>query len=84
MVDLFCFLTNLLLSDIPFLYYYINLRLSIISCLSSGDVTLSLGILLLSLFVTVSELFYCEFFGTLVISSAILLSTKSRFASVFF
>ena len=53
------YLTNLLFFDIPLLCYYINLRLSIIFCLSSGDIYLSLCISLSCSFVTVSELFCC-------------------------
>ena len=44
LVDLVYCITNLLIFDIPLLYYYINLRLSITFCLSSGDIYLSLGI----------------------------------------
>ena len=79
-------LTNLLFFDIPLLYYYINLRSSKISCLSSGDIYLSLGISLdISLsfsFVSVSELFFYEFFETFVVLLAILLPMKSPVASV--
>ena len=52
-------------------HYYtiiIDLRLSAIFCLSSGDIYLSLGISLSFSFVIGSELFCCEFFGTFVIS----------------
>ena len=59
MVDLVCYLKNLLFFDIPLLYYYINLRSWIIFCLSAGDTYLSLGISLPCSFVTVSELFSC-------------------------
>ena len=55
-------LTNLLFFDIPLLYFYINPRSTIIFCLSSGDIYLSLDISLLCSFVTVSELFCREFF----------------------
>ena len=47
---------------IPLLYYYINLRSSIIFCLSSGDVYLPLDTSLSCSFVTVFELFWCEVF----------------------
>ena len=82
MVDFMYSLTSLLFFDIP-LYYYINLRSSIISCLSSGDTYLSLGISLSCSFVTLSEVVYCEFFKTFVILLAILLTVKSPVASVF-
>ena len=43
MVDfMLCFLTNLLFFDIPLLYCYTNLNSSIICCLPSGDMYLSL------------------------------------------
>ena len=38
------YLTNLLFFDIPLLHCYINLRSSIVLCLSYGDIYLSLGI----------------------------------------
>ena len=44
MVELVYCLTNLLFLDIPLLYCYINLKSSIIFCVSSGDIYLSLGI----------------------------------------
>ena len=56
---------------IPWLYYYINLGLSIIFCLSSRDIYLSLGIYLSCLFVNVSELFCCKYFETPVIRNFI-------------
>ena len=59
MVDLVCYLKKLLFFDIPLLYYYINLRLWIIFCLSAGDTYLSSGISLPCSFVTVSQLFSC-------------------------
>ena len=46
----------LLFFDIPLLYYYINLSSSIISCISSGDIHLSLTTSLSCLFLIVSEL----------------------------
>ena len=55
-----------------------------IFCLCSGDIYLSLGISLSFSFVTVSELFSCEVFGTFVILLAILLPIKSRVASAVF
>ena len=68
-------LTTLLFSDIPLSI------LSITFCLSFGDIYLYFGIFVgISLsfsFVTFSELFYCESFGTFVILSAILLRIKS-------
>ena len=44
MFDFVYCLTNLLFFNIPLLYYYINLRSSIVFCLSSGDICLSLAI----------------------------------------
>ena len=76
MVDLVYYLTNLLLFDISLLYYYINLRSSIIFCLTSGDIYLSLGISLSCSFVTAFELFCGKFFETFVIPLAILLLIK--------
>ena len=75
------YLTNLLCFDIPLLYYYINLRSSIIR---SGNIYLSLGIYLLYSFATVSELFWCEVFETFEIISTILLPIKSPVASAIF
>ena len=66
------------------LYYYTNLRPSIIFCLSYGDICLSLGISLSCSFVTVSELFCGKGFETFVISSAILLPIKLPVASIAF
>ena len=43
MVGLLYFPTDLLFFDIPLLNYFINLNSSIICCLSSGDMYLSLG-----------------------------------------
>ena len=82
MADLVHCLTNLLLFDIPLLYYYINLRSSIIFCLLSRDIYLSLCISLLTpvfstYFVTVSELFCSEVLETFVISSSMLFPIKS-------
>ena len=64
--------------------YTIILISSITSCLSSGDIYLSLGIPLSFLFVTVSELFCCEYFETFNILLAILLPIKSTVASAVF
>ena len=52
----------LLFFDIPLLYYYINLGSLIISCISSGDIYLSLSTSLSCLFVIVSKLFCGKFF----------------------
>ena len=84
MVDLVYFLKNLIFFDIPSLYYYINLRSSIISYLSFRDIYLSLGISLSCSFVTVSELFCCEFFETLAVLLASLLPVNSPVASAVF
>ena len=53
--------TSLLFFDIPLLYYYFNLKSSIISGLFSADIYLSLGISLSFSFVTVSKLFISVF-----------------------
>ena len=68
--------TNLLFIDIPLLCHYINLRLSITFCLSSGDIYLSLGISLSCAFETVSKFFCGKFFEILVILSTVLLPIK--------
>ena len=69
MVELVHCLTFLLFFDISLLYYYINLRSSIIFCLFSEDVYLSLGISV-SLSI-VSEVFCGKSFEVLVILLAI-------------
>ena len=84
MVHLVYCLKNLLLFDISLLCYYMNLRSSIVFCLFSGDIYLSLGISLSCLFVTVSELLCWGFFETLIILSAILLPIKSPVAFAVF
>ena len=73
MVDLKYCLKNVLFLNIPVLYYYINIRSSIIFCLSFGDIDLFLGISLSYSFVAVSELFCGKIFEIFVILSAILL-----------
>ena len=70
--------------DIPLLYYYINFRSSIIFCLFSRDIYLSLGISLSWSFVTVSELFCYNFFEDSVILLAILLPIESPAGSAVF
>ena len=77
MVDFVYCLTNLLFFNISLLHYYINLRSSIISCLSLGDMYLSLGISLSCSSITVSELYCCEVSETFVILSTISLQIKS-------
>ena len=77
-------LTNLLLSDFPLLYYYINLRSSEIFYPSSGVIYLSSGMFLSSSSVVTSELFCDETFEAFVILSAILLPIKSPVASAVF
>ena len=73
-----CCLTSLLFFGIPLLYCYTNLNSSIICCLSSGDVYSFLGVALsTSTFVSLCCNSFVDFFGTLVILSAILLSIKS-------
>ena len=69
--------------DISLLYYYINLRSSIIFCLSSGDAYFSLRISMSCSFVIVFELFYGELLETLILL-AILLPIKSPVVSVAF
>ena len=61
-------------------FYSFNLRSSIIFCLSSGDIYLSLSIS----FSFASELFRGEVFETLLILSAILFPVKSLLASAVF
>ena len=82
MVDLMRHLSNLLFFGIPLLYYYIDLNSSIICCLSFGEVYLSFGHSLLTSFDCISSL--RDFFGALVILSAILLPTKSPVAAAAF
>ena len=77
-------LRNLLFFDISLLYYCINLRSSIIFCLSFGDITLCLGFYLSCSVVSISELFCCEFFKTLEILLVILLPIKLPVASAVF
>ena len=83
MDDLVCYLTNLLFFDILLLDYYINLR-SIVFCLFSEDISLSLGIFLSYSIVTVSELFLGEILEAFLILLAILLPLKSPVASAVF
>ena len=71
------------------LYYYINLRSSVVFCLFSGDIYLSLSISLLitiffASFITVSKLLYGGVLETFVILWIILLPIKSPAASFFF
>ena len=84
MVNLVYCLTNLLFDDISLLYYYVNLISSIILCLSSEDIYLSLDISLSYLFVIVSKLFCSEFLERFVILLAILLPIKAPVASAVF
>ena len=81
MVNLVYYWTNLLFYDIPLLYFSVDLRSSIIFCLSTGDIYLSLGIYLSCPFVIVSELFSSELLDTFVIMSVISLPIKSPVAS---
>ena len=73
------------LSNLLFLYYYINLNLSIICCLSFGDIYLSFGISSLASFDGNSLEFNSSEFNSLdffhVIFPAILLPIKSPVAS---
>ena len=79
-------LSNLLFFGIPVLYYCINLKSSIICCISCGGIYLSFGISLLASFecnhVECNSLE--DFFEELVIYSAILLPIKSPVASAVF
>ena len=84
MVYLVYCLINLLFFDILLLYCYINLRSSIIFCLSSGDIYLSLGISLAYSLLNISKLFCGEVFQTFTILSPILLPIKSPVASAVF
>ena len=77
MFDLVYYPTNLIFFDIPLLYYCINLRSSIIFCLSPEDIYLSLGISLSRSFLSVPEFFCREVLETFVILSGILLPIKS-------
>ena len=78
------FITNIFF-DIPLLYYYFNLRSSIISCIFSGGLYLSLGIFLsFSFTLSSSEFFCCKFFENFEILLAMLLPIKSAVASAFF
>ena len=63
-----------LIIDVPLLYYFINIRSSIIFCFSLEDIYLSWGISLSCSFVSVSELFCSKSL------SAILLTIKSPVA----
>ena len=84
MVDLVYCLTNLLLFDAPSLYYHINLRSSIIFCLSSRDIYLSLDTSSSCSLVIVSEVFCGELLQTFIILLAILLPIISPVASTIF
>ena len=82
MVSLMHCLRNSLFFDIPLLYYYTNLKSSIICCLFSGDMYLSFGASDSSLASLFCEHNFAEdFLETLVIFSAILLLIKSPVAS---
>ena len=74
--------TNLLFSDIPLLYSYINLR-SLFG-LSSGDILLSLGILYHAHLQLFQKKFCSEVFEIFVILLVILLPIKSHVASAVF
>ena len=75
------FLKLLLFFDMSLLYYF-NLSSPIVCCLSSGEIYRSLGISLSCSFVTISELFGCEFFETFVILFVVLLPIKLPVDSV--
>ena len=82
MADLMYCLTNSLFFGMPLLYYYTNLKSSIICCLFFGNIYLSFGISIS--FLALSKLFCKDFFETLVILSAILLPIKWPVASAVF
>ena len=69
-----------------FNYYTIILifRSSTTFCVLSGERDIFLGVSLLFLFVTVSELFYCDFLRPISILLAILIPIKSPLASPVF
>ena len=75
------FLKLLLFFDMSLLYYF-NLSSPIVCCLYSGEIYHSLGISLSCSFVTISELFGCEFFETFVILLVVLLPIKLPVDSV--
>ena len=81
-------ITNLLLFDIPLLYYYINLILSITFCLFSGDIYFFwhffYQIYFFVLRLTVSKLFCEDLLDTFVDLPSNLLPIKSPVASAFF
>ena len=89
MVDLMYCLASSLFFDIQSIYYYINLRSSIIFYVFPGDIYLSFGIFLSNTIFsaslsTVFQLLWGAVFDTFVILSAILLSIKSPVVSAFF
>ena len=55
------FFNKIIIFDISLLHYYNNFRSSIVFCIYSGDIYLSLGISLSWLLVTVSKLFFWWF-----------------------
>ena len=87
MIGLVYCLINLLLFDIPLLYYYINFKSLIIYSLFSADIHFFVVDIFLTNPVfsvslsTVSELFLAELFVTSAILSKILLLIKSLVAS---
>ena len=81
MIDLKCYLTNLLFLDIALLYYYTSINSSISCCIFSGNICLSFS--MSSSLLIVFKLF-CEVFETFVILPAILLPTESPVASAVF
>ena len=89
MVDLMYCLTSSLFFDTQLIYYYINLRSSIIFCLFPGDIYLYFGIFLSNTIFSASlstgfQLPCGAVFDTFVILSAVLLSIKSPVVSAFF
>ena len=84
MVDLVYYLANLLFFDTPLFYYCINLRSSIIFCLYSGDICLTLDVYLSHSFVIVSEIVCGELLEMFVILLENLLPAKSLVAYAIF
>ena len=84
MIDLVYCLKHLLYFDISLMYYYINIRSSMIFCLSSRDIYLSFGMFLSCSFLTICKLFCSKVLAFFVILSVILLPIKWPAASAFF
>ena len=77
------FVLNVLVFEIPLLYYYFNLKSSIISCLFSTDIYTSLGILFIILIYNCFRIILLWIFNLLILLE-ILLPVKSPVASAVF